>query len=80
MTLAILAREGVDIYDHLGNLVSRPIKYLNQSTNFYNKSGFNHFMEKEIYEQPVALEKAIKSYICDKNVGAKNQSAERVKF
>ena len=69
--LAILTREGVDICDHLGNFVSRPIKYLNQSANFYDKSGFNHFMEKEIYEQPVALEKAIKSYICDENVGAK---------
>ena len=69
--LAILTREGVDIYDHLGNFVSRPIKYLDQSANFYDKSGFNHFMEKEIYEQPVALEKAIKSYICDENVGAK---------
>ena len=78
--LAILAREGVDIYDHLGNLVSRPIKYLNQSTNFYDKSGFNHFMEKEIYEQPVALEKAIKSYICDKNVGAKINLLKELNF
>ena len=78
--LAILAREGGDIYDHLGNLVSRPIKYLNQSTNFYDKSGFNHFMEKEIYEQPVALEKAIKSYICDKNVGAKINLLKELNF
>ena len=78
--LAILTREGVDIYDHLGNFVSRSIKYLDQSANFYDKSGFNHFMEKEIYEQPVALERAIKSYIYDENVGAKINLLKEVNF
>ena len=78
--LAILTREGVDIYDHLGNFVSRSIKYLDQSVNFYDKSGFNHFMEKEIYEQPVALERAIKSYIYDENVGAKINLLKEVNF
>jgi glucosamine--fructose-6-phosphate aminotransferase (isomerizing) len=78
--LAILTREGVDIYDHLGDFVSRPIKYLDQSANFYDKSGFNHFMEKEIYEQPAALEKAIKSYICDENVGAKINLLKEINF
>ena len=78
--LAILTREGVDIYDHLGNFVSRSIKYLDQSANFYDKSGFNHFMEKEIYEQPVALERAIKSYIYDENVGAKINMLKELNF
>ena len=78
--LAILTREGVDIYDHLGNFVSRPIKYLDQSANFYDKSGFNHFMEKEIYEQPAALEKAIKFYICNENVGAKINLLKELNF
>ena len=78
--LAILTREGVEIYDHLGNFVSRSIKYLDQSANFYDKSGFNHFMEKEIYEQPVALERAIKSYIYEENVGAKINLLKEVNF
>ena len=78
--LAILTREGVEIYDHLGNFVSRSIKYLDQSANFYDKSGFNHFMEKEIYEQPVALERAIKSYIYDENVGAKINLLKELNF
>ena len=78
--LAILTREGVDIYDHLGNFVSRSIKYLDQSANFYDKSGFNHFMEKEIYEQPVALERAIKSYIYDESVGAKINLLKELNF
>ena len=78
--LAILTREGVDIYDHLGNFVSRSIKYLDQSANFYDKSGFNHFMEKEIYEQPVALERAIKSYISEEKVGAKINLLKEVNF
>ena len=78
--LAILTREGVEIYDHLGNFVSRSIKYLDQSANFYDKSGFNHFMEKEIYEQPVALERAIKSYIYDENFGAKINLLKELNF
>ena len=78
--LAILTREGVKIYDHLGNFVSRSIKYLDQSTNFYDKSGFNHFMEKEIYEQPVALERAIKSYICDDKVKTKINLLQDLNF
>tara|TARA_X000000950_G_scaffold115343_1_gene144909 strand:+ start:2309 stop:4138 length:1830 start_codon:yes stop_codon:yes gene_type:complete len=78
--LAILTREGVEIYDHLGNFVSRSIKYLDQSANFYDKSGFNHFMEKEIYEQPVALERAIKSYIYEEKVGAKINLLKEVNF
>ena len=60
---AVLTREGAEIYDIKGNGVSRQITYLNQSINFHDKSGFNHFMEKEIHEQPIALERAISSYL-----------------
>ena len=62
---AVLTREGVEIYDVKENSVSRQITYLNQSINFHDKSGFNHFMEKEIHEQPIALERTISSYISD---------------
>lgn len=62
---AVLTREGAEIYDIKGNAASRQITYLNQSINFHDKSGFNHFMEKEIHEQPIALERAISSYISD---------------
>ena len=60
---AVLTREGVEIYDIKENSISRQITYLNQSINFHDKSGFNHFMEKEIHEQPIALERAISSYL-----------------
>ena len=60
---AVLTREGVEIYDIEENSISRQITYLNQSINFHDKSGFNHFMEKEIHEQPIALERAISSYL-----------------
>ena len=62
---AVLTREGAEIYDIKGNSVSRQITYLNQSINFHDKSGFSHFMEKEIHEQPIALERAISSYLSD---------------
>lgn len=60
---AVLTREGVEIYDIEENSISRQITHLNQSINFHDKSGFNHFMEKEIHEQPIALERAISSYL-----------------
>ena len=62
---AVLTREGAEIYDIKGSSVSRQITYLNQSINFHDKSGFSHFMEKEIHEQPIALERAISSYLSD---------------
>ena len=62
---AVLTREGVEIYDIEENSISRQIIYLNQSINFHEKSGFSHFMEKEIHEQPIALERAIRSYLSD---------------
>ena len=61
----VLTREGAAIYDVKGNSVSRQLTHLNQSINFHDKSGFNHFMEKEIHEQPIALERAINSYLSD---------------
>ena len=60
---AVLTREGIEIYDIEENSISRQITHLNQSINFHDKSGFNHFMEKEIHEQPIALERAISSYL-----------------
>ena len=62
---AVLTREGAEIYDIKGSSVSRQITYLNQNINFHDKSGFSHFMEKEIHEQPIALERAISSYLSD---------------
>ena len=61
----VLTREGAAIYDVKGNSVSRQLTHLNQSINFHDKSGFCHFMEKEIHEQPIALERAISSYLSD---------------
>ena len=61
----VLTREGAAIYDVKGNSVSRQLTHLNQSINFRDKSGFSHFMEKEIHEQPIALERAINSYLSD---------------
>ncbi len=58
---AVLTREGIEIYDIEENSISRQITHLNQSINFHDKSGFNHFMEKEIHEQPIALERAIRA-------------------
>ena len=60
---AVLTREGIEIYDIEENSISRQITHLDQSINFHDKSGFNHFMEKEIHEQPIALERAISSYL-----------------
>ena len=76
----ILTREGAKIYDQSGTFVSRSITYLNQSIYFHDKSGFNHFMEKEIHEQPKALERAIKSYVCDSDTNPKINLLKEVNF
>lgn len=43
------------IKDMLGNMINRPQKIVNLSSNIAEKEGYRHFMLKEIFEQPTAI-------------------------
>ena len=55
--LAIVENEKIIIFDVNGNEVERPERISQQSPDLISKSGYKHFMLKEINEQPKALRK-----------------------
>lgn len=50
------------VYDNSNNLIKKPIITYNGSFNDIEKNGFEHFMLKEINEEPNAIKKTIDSY------------------
>ena len=53
--LAIVEKEKIVIFDVNGNEVERPERISQQTPDLISKSGYKHFMLKEINEQPKAL-------------------------
>lgn len=52
--MAVLTRDGVDLLTIEGNFISRETFYVDWDLTTAEKAGFDHFMLKEIYEQPKA--------------------------
>ena len=52
---AVLTRDGVTLYDSEGNVVNKEIYKVTFSENAAQKEGYEHFMLKEIHEQPRAI-------------------------
>ena len=56
-------RDSVEIYDRDNNRVERPIVHSGASGQLIDKGNHRHFMQKEIYEQPVVVAQTLGSYI-----------------
>lgn len=63
---AVLDKEDVIIYDNDGNIVSKNLNVFESSREAAMKNGYEHFMLKEIYEQPQVIMETIREYIYDK--------------
>ncbi|MDE7172368.1 MAG: glutamine--fructose-6-phosphate transaminase (isomerizing) [Oscillospiraceae bacterium] len=57
--LAVLTRDGVACYNHLLQPVEKEISHVDWEIDAAEKGGYEHFMFKEIMEQPEALRRAI---------------------
>ncbi|MDG2472297.1 MAG: glutamine--fructose-6-phosphate transaminase (isomerizing) [Pseudomonadales bacterium] len=57
--VAELTRSSVTIYDQQGHLVEREITESNVTHDVRDKGAFRHFMLKEIYEQPTAIQRTL---------------------
>ena len=66
--IAHITASGVDIC-HDGELVDRPTETLDWDADAAGKSGYEHYMLKEIHEQPRALRQAISGRIDELNAG-----------
>ncbi|MFC1474841.1 glutamine--fructose-6-phosphate transaminase (isomerizing) [bacterium] len=59
METAILTRESVKIFDLEGNEVEKPVEVIEWNPVLAEKSGYDHFMLKEIFEQPQVIRNTI---------------------
>ena len=58
----------ITIYDHDGNLVSRPITISKLKKGQADLGNYDHFMQKEIFEQPQAIRDTLESRITNNSV------------
>jgi len=52
---AVLTRNSVQIWDAQGALVNREVRTIRGEAGRYDKDGYQHFMAKEIHEQPSVI-------------------------
>ena len=64
---AILTGDTVEIFDIYGKKINKQIEQVKINDIKADKGNFEHFMLKEIYEQPEVLERTIQEYIDVKN-------------
>jgi len=60
--VARLSREGVEVWSN-GHRATRKVHQLDWSVDQLDRSGFEHFMLKEIHEQPQAMQDTIGPYL-----------------
>lgn len=65
--MAILTREGVTVTDLVGNVIEKEVHEVTWDAEEAEKSGYEHFMLKEIFEQPKALRETLAGRLSDDN-------------
>ena len=63
--VAEITRAGVHVIDHEGNVVERPARESEMSSEAAEKGQFKHFMLKEIHEQPRAVANTLQERIAN---------------
>lgn len=61
--VADISRDGVTIYDRQGKRAERPVTVSELTAEAVDKSGYRHFMLKEIYSQPQAIAETLEGRI-----------------
>jgi glucosamine--fructose-6-phosphate aminotransferase (isomerizing) len=59
----VITRDGAEIFDKDNNPVERPVTISGVSGAMIDKGNHRHFMQKEIYEQPVVVAQTLRSYL-----------------
>ena len=66
--IAVLTREGIQCYNHLMQPIRKEISHVDWEIDAAEKGGYEHFMFKEIMEQPEALRRCVFPRIRDNEV------------
>ena len=59
----VITKDGAEIFDKGNNPVERPVTISGVSGAMIDKGNHRHFMQKEIYEQPVVVAQTLKAYL-----------------
>ncbi|QOV96260.1 glutamine--fructose-6-phosphate transaminase (isomerizing) [Novosphingobium sp. ES2-1] len=59
----VITRDGAQIFDAENNPVERPIVASGATAAAIEKGNYRHFMQKEIFEQPVVVAQTLRSYL-----------------
>ena len=59
----VITRDGAEIFDKDNMPVERPVTISGVSGAMIDKGNHRHFMQKEIYEQPVVVAQTLRSYL-----------------
>ena len=70
--VAVLTREGIQCYNHLMQPIEKEICHVDWEIDAAEKGGYEHFMFKEIMEQPQAIRRCISPRIRDGEVFLEN--------
>jgi glutamine---fructose-6-phosphate transaminase (isomerizing) len=60
---AVVTRDAIEVFDRDNAPVARQIVHSGASAALIDKGNHRHFMQKEIYEQPVVVAQTLRSYI-----------------
>ncbi|MDQ3246562.1 MAG: glutamine--fructose-6-phosphate transaminase (isomerizing), partial [Pseudomonadota bacterium] len=60
---AVVRRDSVEIFDRDNQPVERPIVTSGASSQRIEKGNYRHYMQKEIYEQPIVVAQTLQSYV-----------------
>ncbi len=63
--IAVIKRDSITVYDAEKNVVEKPVETIEWSMDAAEKDGYEHFMLKEIMEQPKAVHNTIAERIRD---------------
>ncbi len=63
MDIAVLERDGVTVFDQFGEPVEREMLHIDWDIEVAEKGGYEHFMAKEIHDQPKALRDTLQPMI-----------------
>ncbi|NGX56221.1 MAG: Glutamine--fructose-6-phosphate aminotransferase [isomerizing] [Candidatus Anoxychlamydiales bacterium] len=65
--IALITNKKINIYSNTLNLLNKKYERFNSKKISANKNGYEHYMLKEIYEQPITIQKAYFGRILDFN-------------
>lgn len=63
--IAMIKPQEIKVFNHLSNLIEKKTERLEGKCLSPSKNGFEHFMLKEIYEQPITIQKAMLGHTID---------------